>query len=1249
MRHLLSLFLFLLLAGCNGSGGAFNSLEEVSDGNAPDAAIEIQNFTPTSSPVVVTGVSTTTFALSVNGGTGTVQYKFELVGGAVLQDSTSPFYSLTGSSLSAGNHLLKATASNSVSSAVKNFNVRRNSAPSVVSSNPPPSGNLVNCDAGTLSFTATTTDSDSDAFTQTWILDGAVVSGSTAGVVVTNTANTARLDYTPTCAMAGFHNLVLRLNDGFETYDQTWSISVANPAVETLLSYDPTSTNITYLSTDASKTFSASGSGVGSLTFTWKLDGVTVLTQSSVTFSSLNLLATSMTIGTHVLRLELTDSSTTNDPPGGVFRQWTIYKNQKPRILSPSPSAAISINLNSPRAITANIEDALDTFTVAITKGALSCVPDGSNNASACGLSSIIRPTSTGAFSANFTSGTAFLGENTFQLRVTDSYGEVETRDFTITANYFSNTCNQLNAGEICTLVGLPGLGSATNVNTNANRVRISPSRIIRDERGNFFFADHTSHTVWYYNTTASTVTLLNVSVPAFSLYVVAGTGVAGAGVNGVDARRMALNFGTWGGGLAWDSSRQELYVADYTNSRVIRIDSAGKGRTVCGLSNLTNQGALARNSLCTNPADLAFDVTNRRLYVSQLGNHVIKLIDASDPDFNVWPSYLLAGAHNVNSTVDGTTNLTSFYGTIAGAARISQPIGLYLDEADQILYFTSYGSCRVGAIGLPGSTSRTIFGQSVTANSLISLTTGGCSHHAINTNTLLSSNLFNRPTDLHVHRTGATVKGIYVASHDGHRITYLNNEATSVVIGGQTIDSNRANNVFGNGTQNAPTNPPIGRNSVVNRAFGLLLDGNTLYVGARDGNIIRTLDISSGTVGNFLGGTGRAGYSGNAAIDSALVTWNNPFSLLYKEVGGSSVDPIPGNTLFVADSSNAMIRSIKLSTGRVEDFIGTGSPATENFANTVSTATRMSQPRAMGIYDGFFLYNDFNNNCFTRLYNPFPNDETVYGTLVNLNKTNSIAGNFNNCNHYPDTSPRWTTDLAASMNNPWGLGIDQGNGTLYIASSSSNCILRVTAAGEMRPFIGTCSATPAPSVVANGTITAAPNFGTSTLLRAPAEIVMDPATGNEGNFFFIDFSDQATANIKYVNLTNTTPVPFFGSTITVPRNEIETILELASSPGFIRGLAAFEDWICYTSGSGTSGQNIIKCRNRASGASQVFGVPGIGGIQLEQEHEGVSATDGASTVSFAQPSGLAFDADGNLYIAEQGPHVIRKIKRWFP
>lgn len=1270
MKTLLMIITLLSLAACNGKGGAFSDLEDDVDENNLEAAIEIEDFIPVSDPVVLTAATTTTFALSVNGGAGSVNYKFDLDGTTTLQNSTSPFYALVGSTVAPGVHTLRVTATNSVSSAIKDFNLRRNNVPAILSSSPALAGNIVNCGAGTLTFNALTADADSDAYTQTWILDGVAVTPTTEGTVITNGVGTAQLAYTPTCAMAGFHTLTLRLYDGYETLDQTWSIGVANPAVETIISYDPTSNNITYLSTDVSKTFTANGSGVGSLTFTWKLDGVTVQTQSGVVFNAYNLLATSMTVGTHTLRLELTDSSLTNDPPGGAVREWTIYKNQKPRILNPVPLSSIAVNLNSAQPIAADIEDALDTFTVTLAKGATPCTPNGLGVSAACGLTGMVLPTTTNSFSASFTSSTTFLGENTFQLRVTDSYGEIETQDYTITANYFSDTCNQLDPGEICTLVGLAGLGSGTNVNINGNRVRVSPSRIIQDERGNFFFADHTSHTVWYYNTTNAPVTLLSVTVPAYSIYVVAGTGVAGAGVNGVDARRMALSFGTWGGGLAWDSTRQELFIADYSNSRVIRVDSTGRGRTVCGLSNLTAQGAIARNSRCTNPSDLAYDNTNRRLYVVQLNDHVIKVIDTSDADFNLWPSYILAGTYVVGgvpstnpSNTAGTSNLTSFYGTTAGAARFNQPLGLYLDQGDQILYFSTYQACRVGAIGLPGATSRTVGGTTINANNVYYIAGNTCASPAANTNTPLGNNIFNRPTDLHVHRTGATVHGIYVASHDAHRIYYINNQATTS-IGGQSITGGQANNVFGNGTQNAPTNPPTGRNSNLNRPFGLLLVGNTLYVGAREGNIIRSLDISSGAVANFLGGTGRAGYSGNSAIDSSLVTWNNPLSLLYKEEGGNGADPIPGNTMYVSDTSNFMIRSVNLITGRVEDFIGTGGAGGENLANTVTTATRMRGPRSMAIHDGFFLYADSNENCFVRGYNPFTSDETLFSSLINLNKTNTVAGNYNNCTDYPDDDPlplsasftaRDTTDLNARLNGLWGLGVDSAGGKMYVASTSGHCIMRVTEAGSMIPFIGSCGIV-AGSPVANGTIdfgsagppVVDPRFGWDTLLRAPAEIVMDTTTGQESNFFFIDFSDQGTANIKYVNLTGSV-VSFFGGTVPVASNTVETILALVGSPGWIRGLAVYEEWICYSSGNGTNGLNIVNCRNRVTGSTQSFGVAGIGGIQLEQEHEGASATSGASTVTFASPAGLSFDKDGNLYISEQGPHVIRKIKRWFP
>ena len=212
----------------------------------------------------------------------------------------------------------------------------------------------------------------------------------------------------------------------------------------------------------------------------------------------------------------------------------------------------------------------------------------------------------------------------------------------------------------------------------------------------------------------------------------------------------------------------------------------------------------------------------------------------------------------------------------------------------------------------------------------------------------------------------------------------------------------------------------------------------------------------------------------------------------------------------------------------------------------------------------------------------------------------------------------------------------------MYSVQQSAHCILRITTAGLVKPLIGTC-----------GTAASAPVYGgdydaPGMLLNNPTVLLMDCSSGYEGNFFFVDYSNGNSAHVKYVNLKNAGGVSFFGGAINVLFEDIDTVLAASGSPGHIYALAAFEDWICYGSGNGASGTNTLYCRNRLTVVSNTFGVAGIGGIQIETEHEGVSATSPTATVTFTLPQGMAFDSEGNLYISEAGAHVIRKIKRWF-
>ena len=296
-----------------------------------------------------------------------------------------------------------------------------------------------------------------------------------------------------------------------------------------------------------------------------------------------------------------------------------------------------------------------------------------------------------------------------------------------------------------------------------------------------------------------------------------------------------------------------------------------------------------------------------------------------------------------------------------------------------------------------------------------------------------------------------------------------------------------------------------------------------------------------------------------------------------------------------------------------------------------------MGSPRAMTMYNDFFLYADSNNNCFVRGYNPRATNELMFGTLVNSNRTTPLAGYPNNCGTYVGTSLA-VTDTNAKLNNPYGIGVDTSTNTMYVASKDNHCIMKVTDDGMIRPFIGTC-----------GTMATAPVYGdlyssSNMKLRYPMEIFMDPQY--PGNFFFTDFTDQSTAHVKYVNLTRTS-VTINGTTVAL--NNVETVYASVSSPGFIRSVTAFDKMICFTSGTTSTGQgnNTITCYNRDDTDTTTyyrFGVAGAGSIQLKEEQEGTSAV----SATFAAPGGLAFDSTGNLYVTEQGSHVIRMIKRWW-
>jgi hypothetical protein len=228
-----------------------------------------------------------------------------------------------------------------------------------------------------------------------------------------------------------------------------------------------------------------------------------------------------------------------------------------------------------------------------------------------------------------------------------------------------------------------------------------------------------------------------------------------------------------------------------------------------------------------------------------------------------------------------------------------------------------------------------------------------------------------------------------------------------------------------------------------------------------------------------------------------------------------------------------------------------------------------------------------------------------------------------------------------AKLSGLYGLAYDSVNRNMYTVSQTQHCIFKTTEAGYIQPIIGTCGTFASTPIYSESSS----NFLTNLKLNNPTDMIMDPQY--PGNFFFIDFSTNNTlAHIKYANLT-VSSVTINGKTIY--QDTVESVYGVTSSPGWIRSIAASGDYVCLSSGTVTAGQgdNTIRCYNRTNpntNSFTLFGTAGAGGIPLGTEQEGIPAT----AASFAAPGGITFDSSGNLYVTEQGSHVIRMIKKWW-
>ena len=413
---------------------------------------------------------------------------------------------------------------------------------------------------------------------------------------------------------------------------------------------------------------------------------------------------------------------------------------------------------------------------------------------------------------------------------------------------------------------------------------------------------------------------------------------------------------------------------------------------------------------------------------------------------------------------------------------------------------------------------------------------------------------------------------------------------------------------------------------------YALFVDSQgQIYIAERQDGRIRQVNTKG--VINTIVGNGNSGFAGDNG-SATKASLNLPT--------GMAVDS-SGN-IYIADTANYRIR--KVSGGNISTIAGNGGL---NYSgdNGKATAAQLYAPQGVAVDGAGNVYiADTANNVVRKV--------AANGTITTFAGTGT-AGNGGD----------GAAATAAQLSSPEGVAVD-GNGNVYIADTANSKIRRVTVAGSISTFAGSGT----PGYAGDGAAAG------SAQLNFPTSVAVDTS----GNVYIADYlnsavrkvttggtistiagtgvqgysGDNAAGNKARLNGPQNVAVDSAGNVYIADQGNNRVRMVSASGnivtiagtgdPGFAgdgglalnahvtpAGVAVDNTGAVYISDGGSRVRKVIPGGGILTVAGT--GTPGYSG-------------DGgiATTAALNQPTGLATDSKGNVFIADTGNNAVREM-----